>query len=228
MIYYEKWRSVPDHACKKITGGKLSGMTDINPMWRIKELTEAFGPCGIGWYLDNVQRWTEEANGEKTAFVQVELRIKIDGEWSQPIVGIGGSKLCGKGVGDGMNDEAYKMAYTDAISIACKNLGMGADVWFAKDRTKYDLSEDSQKSTNSARSDSGRPKTQHKDSVAANGKEIDEETYWKLVGGMVEGVLCKSGKTMRQYYIDTYKPSDALIKIFDQNVEKVKAAREGK
>ena len=64
--------------------------------------------------------------------------------------------------------------------------------------------------------------------MAVKGKEIDEETYWKLVGGMVEGVLCKSGKTMRQYYIDTYKPSDALIKILDQNVEKVKAAREGK
>jgi hypothetical protein len=59
------------------------------------------------------------------------------GEWSVPIIGIGGSKLVGKGVGDGINDEAYKMAYTDAISIACKNLGMAADVYFDKDRTKY-------------------------------------------------------------------------------------------
>jgi uncharacterized protein with PIN domain len=30
------------------------------------------------------------------------------------------------------------MAYTDAISVACKLLGFGADVYWAKDNTKYD------------------------------------------------------------------------------------------
>jgi hypothetical protein len=30
------------------------------------------------------------------------------------------------------------MALTDAISVACKALGMGADVYFEKDRTKWD------------------------------------------------------------------------------------------
>lgn len=34
------------------------------------------------------------------------------------------------------------MAYTDAISIACKALGMAADVYFEKDRTKYGTLED--------------------------------------------------------------------------------------
>ena len=29
------------------------------------------------------------------------------------------------------------MALTDAISVACKMLGMGADVYWYKDRTKY-------------------------------------------------------------------------------------------
>ena len=29
------------------------------------------------------------------------------------------------------------MATTDAISVACKSLGMGADVYWDKDRTKY-------------------------------------------------------------------------------------------
>ena len=29
------------------------------------------------------------------------------------------------------------MAYTDAISVACKSLGFAADVYFANDRTKY-------------------------------------------------------------------------------------------
>lgn len=35
---YEKVRSVPDSAKKTIKGGRTSGMTDINPMWRIKSL----------------------------------------------------------------------------------------------------------------------------------------------------------------------------------------------
>jgi hypothetical protein len=35
------------------------------------------------------------------------------------------------------NDEAYKMATTDAISVACKQLGMGADIYWSADNTKY-------------------------------------------------------------------------------------------
>ena len=32
---------------------------------------------------------------------------------------------------------AYKMAYTDALSIACKALGFSHDIYYQKDRTKY-------------------------------------------------------------------------------------------
>lgn len=49
MDIYNAVSTVPDSAQKRITGGRLNGMTDINPMWRIRELTELFGPCGIGW-----------------------------------------------------------------------------------------------------------------------------------------------------------------------------------
>ena len=35
------------------------------------------------------------------------------------------------------SDECYKMALTDAISVACKALGFGADVYWQADRTKY-------------------------------------------------------------------------------------------
>ena len=36
---YERVRSVPAEAQRKINGGRLNGKTDINPMWRIKVLT---------------------------------------------------------------------------------------------------------------------------------------------------------------------------------------------
>lgn len=42
MELYEKCRAVPDDAKKEIKGGRMSGMTNINAMWRLKMLTEMF------------------------------------------------------------------------------------------------------------------------------------------------------------------------------------------
>ena len=136
---YEQGRVVPEEACKSIVGGKLKGMTDINPMWRIKKLTEMFGPCGIGWVARLVSKSIEDgAGGEKIAVVEVGLKYKKDGEWSEEIICSGGSMLVTTEKGRLVSsDEAFKMAYTDAISVCCKMLGVGADVYFAKDRTKY-------------------------------------------------------------------------------------------
>ena len=52
MKIYEQARKVPDEAKKSITAGRLKGFTDVNPMYRIKRLTEMFGPCGIGWWYE--------------------------------------------------------------------------------------------------------------------------------------------------------------------------------
>lgn len=135
---YEKVRSVPDSAKKTIKGGRTSGMTDINPMWRIKVLTEQFGPCGIGWYYIPTKKWLETSGNEIAAFVDIELYVKVDGEWSKPIPGNGGSMFASKEKsGIYVSDECYKMATTDAISVACKQLGIGADVYWDSDRTKY-------------------------------------------------------------------------------------------
>lgn len=140
MDIYEKVREVPQTAQKTIQGGRLKGFTDINPMWRIKALTEQFGPCGVGWYLEIKQQWLESsANGEVTANVIIELYIKTEDEWSKPIVGIGGSKfVSNEKNGPTVSDECFKMALTDAISVACKNLGFGADIYWSQGRTKYD------------------------------------------------------------------------------------------
>lgn len=138
---YNAVRQVPENAKKPIKGGRLSGMTDINPMWRIKTLTEQFGVCGIGWkYVITDKRLEQGANGEIAAFVDIDLYIKVDGEWSEPIPGTGGSSFVAK-ERNGMytSDECFKMALTDALSVACKALGFAADVYWEKDRTKYDI-----------------------------------------------------------------------------------------
>lgn len=136
---YNDVRAVPEEAKKQIQGGRLKGATDINPMWRIKVLTEHFGPCGFGWYYKTVRKWIEESGDLKAAFVDIELFVKMDGDWSQPICGNGGSMfITQEKSGMYTSDECYKMATTDALSVACKQLGIGADVYFNKDSTKYD------------------------------------------------------------------------------------------
>lgn len=133
MEIFNAGRSVPPEALKKITGGKLNGMSDINPMWRIQTLTSLFGPVGLGWYYETVNKWLEPgANGEVVAFVDINLFVKVDGEWSAPIQGSGGSKFISAFKnGPETSDEAYKMATTDALSVCCKLLGIGADVYWA-------------------------------------------------------------------------------------------------
>lgn len=141
---YERVRSVPKEAQKEITAGRLKGKTDINPMWRIKKLTEEFGTCGFGWYTNITDRWIEEgANGERTANIKINLFVKMNGEWSMPIEGIGGSVLVAKeSAGLRTDDDCFKKAYTDAISVACKALGFGGDIYWQKDPSKYDNADD--------------------------------------------------------------------------------------
>ena len=146
---YDAVRAVPEEAKRAITAGRLKGKTDINPMWRIKALTEQFGPCGDGWGYTIDRLWIEEgANGEKCAFALISLWYKReDGTRSEPVVGIGGNMLvANEKNGLYTSDECYKMALTDAISVACKALGFGADVYWSADSTKYTPQQEPQKS----------------------------------------------------------------------------------
>jgi hypothetical protein len=115
-------------------------------MWRLKTLTEQFGICGIGWKYEIAEKKLEQgSNGEIAAFVDINLYIKVDGEWSAAIPGTGGSSFVAKEKnGLYTSDECFKMALTDAISVSCKALGFGADVYWDKDRTKYTGSENNQ------------------------------------------------------------------------------------
>lgn len=144
LAIYNKYKAVPAEALKAFDNGKFKG-TDINTMWRIRSLTEAFGVCGVGWYFNIKRTWTETTpNDEQFAFAEIELFIKVDGEWSKPISGNGGNKLTRltKSGDYSTSDEAFKMAVTDALGVACRNLGFGADIYWANDKTKYTESQD--------------------------------------------------------------------------------------
>lgn len=140
MTLYNAVRTPPPEALREIKAGRLAGKSDINPMWRIKTLTEQFGPCGVGWKYTIEKLWTEQgANGEIAAFALINLYHRIGEGWSEPIPGIGGNSFVAKEK-SGMytSDECYKMALTDALSVACKALGVAADVvYWQADKTKY-------------------------------------------------------------------------------------------
>lgn len=137
---YNAVRNVPADAKKPIRGGRLNGKTDINPMWRIKTLTAQFGPCGIGWSYEITKQWMETGHGgEIAAFCNINLYVCVGGEWSRAIPGTGGSAfVASESKGLYTSDECFKMALTDAISVACKSLGFGADTYWEGDRTKYE------------------------------------------------------------------------------------------
>lgn len=138
---YNKVRKVPNEAKREIQAGRLKGKTDINPMWRLKALTETFGVCGFGWKYEITERWLERSDENTvSAFVNINLYVKMNDVWSDAIPGTGGSnftELQGTAKYLYTNDECFKMALTDAISVACKALGIGADVYWDKDTTKY-------------------------------------------------------------------------------------------
>jgi len=150
LRYYIQSAEPPKEACKPFHNGSFSG-TDINAMWRIKQLTALFGPCGIGWYTEVTKREiiAFDVTTQK-AFVDINLYIRdpATGEWSKPIQGTGGNKWVSKSK-EGkilVNDECFKMAETDALGSACKKLGFGASIYWSQDESKYTLTDEDMES----------------------------------------------------------------------------------
>lgn len=131
LIYWEQLKTVPKEAQSKIKGGRLKGMTDIKPQWRYMAMTEVFGPIGVGWkYTVDEKCIDDGALGVQIVTVSISLHFKHNGEWSEAIPGIGSSEFTAKESGGlRTSDEAYKMATTDALSVALKMIGVGATIY---------------------------------------------------------------------------------------------------
>ena len=133
---WNRLKRPPASALKQIKGGRISGMTDISPQWRYEVVTENFGPIGTGWYYEIVKTWSEKTIDDQ---VSVYVMINLFVGDSKPIFGLGGSMLYRKeSKGFYHSDECYKMALTDALSVAMKQLGVGADIYMGLwDGSKY-------------------------------------------------------------------------------------------
>ena len=139
MKNMENWNAlsrVPPQHLKTISFGALKGKSDINPQWRYKAMTEIYGQCGEGWSHRLVSsQIVDGANEEKLVFVEVAVIIA----GGQEFTGMGGDKIVSKDKnGLRSNDEAFKMAYTDALGTALKYVGVASEIYEGNyDGSKY-------------------------------------------------------------------------------------------
>lgn len=146
MRFWDKLgKTDPSHTKGFKRAGGFAG-TAIKPMWSFKRMTEEFGPCGIGWGVNEPSFQVVPASeGEVMVYCTVSVwyaHIPEDGSASvvhNPVFGVGGDKVVGKNkYGLTSDDEAFKKAYTDAIGNALKLIGVGADVHMGLfDDSKY-------------------------------------------------------------------------------------------
>ncbi len=137
---YELMSKVPNTALKPIEFGTLKGKSDINPQWRYEVMTNTFGLCGVGWKYELVSHHTVPVpDGTLMVFVFINLYVKDGENWSAPIPGSGGDFLIKKDKnGIHGNDEAFKMAITDALGNAAKMIGVAADIYRGLYDSKYE------------------------------------------------------------------------------------------
>lgn len=132
MSIYNNLCTPPNDALKPIGFGNLKGKSDINPQWRYEAITNQFGPCGIGWKYTIDSHWIQsvQQTGETMVYVMISFYYKQGETWSDPIPAYGGDFLVKKDKnGIHGNDEAMKMAVTDALGTAMKMIGVAADVY---------------------------------------------------------------------------------------------------
>ena len=129
----------PKHTTRFQRAGGFKG-TAVKPIYQIEKMTEVFGPIGERWGTHHPHFETVRSdNGEVLVFCTVGVWVG-DNERIDSFHGVGGDKVVTLSR-DGTlrtNDEAYKMAFTDAVGNALKYLGMSADIHMGLfDDSKY-------------------------------------------------------------------------------------------
>lgn len=119
-------RTDPKHTKKFKRSGGFEG-TAIKPIWSYRRMTEEFGPCGVGWGVGEPSfQVVPGPDGEMLVYCTAAI---WHGARENIVYGVGGDKAVGKNkYGLVTDDEAFKKAYTDAVTNALKMIGVAADV----------------------------------------------------------------------------------------------------
>jgi hypothetical protein len=116
----------PKHTKGFKRAGGFSG-TAIKPIYSYRRMTEEYGPCGVGWGVGEPSfQVVPGPEGEVLVYCTVSI---WHGDRANLVFGVGGDKAVGKNkYGLSADDEAFKKAFTDAVTNALKLIGVGADV----------------------------------------------------------------------------------------------------
>lgn len=126
----------PAHTSGFKRAGGFTG-TAIKPMWSFKRMTDYFGPCGVGWGVNEPKFQVVETNDETLVYCTVSI---WHGARENTVFGVGGDKAMTKRKSGDIvtDDEAFKKSFTDAVTNALKLIGVGADVHMGRfDDSKY-------------------------------------------------------------------------------------------
>ncbi len=125
----------PAHTKSFQRAGGFKG-TAIKPMWSYRRMTEEYGPCGIGWGVNEPSFQLVHSADEALVYCTVSV---WHGVRENVVFGVGGDKAVAKfSSGIKTDDEAFKKAFTDAITNALKLIGVGADIHMGMfDDSKY-------------------------------------------------------------------------------------------
>lgn len=134
-LWDKVFKTNPEHTKSFTRAGGFKG-TAIKPLYLIHKATEIWGAMGDKWGAESAEHIIE---GD-TVFIRAVLwYITKDGRRAE-VTHWGGDVLV-KTKNDGSitpNDEAFKMAFTDAIGKCLSQLGFSADVRFGLfDDSKY-------------------------------------------------------------------------------------------
>ncbi len=138
-------RTDPAHTKAFTRGGGFKG-TAIKPMWSYRRMTEEFGPCGLGWGVGEPSFHVHPGcDGELLVYCTASVWYRYGDAQAvgygevNTVYGVGGDKIVNKfSSGLRSDDEAFKKAFTDAVTNALKLIGVGADVHMGMfDDNKY-------------------------------------------------------------------------------------------
>jgi hypothetical protein len=210
MRFYDQLRTPPATALKAITGGRLKGMTDINPQWRLEAMTSVFGPVGVGWKFEIVKLWTEPGpNGQVFCFAQVNVFFEYEKDrWSDPVPGLGGDMMIEEeGFDDKKhlhaNDECYKMAITDALGTAMKVIGVAAEVYAGHMfPTKYSRGTQEPQPAPANRSAALRPASQVPPPATKEARKTPTDAEQKKKGFIIGGQVKYLGELLAKQGIE--------------------------
>jgi hypothetical protein len=138
LALWNKLKRTDPRATKPFTrAGGFRG-TQIDPTWRLQMMTETFGPVGKGWGYDQLE-WTVH-DGMVFILARAWYLDPQTGEVCHTGPQWGGNELARRRR-DGTeepNDEAFKMAMTDAVGKCLVQIGLAADVHMGQfDDSKY-------------------------------------------------------------------------------------------